>query len=90
MSFMSDDDAPIVWGSEELKERGPNGQRVIQMGLTVYNSTSCQEFGIQTGRWEGGKTYQISWEQMLELHASIGRNIEILKPIIESGKLLTK
>lgn len=83
-------DAPIEFEAKEAKERGPKGERVIQMGMTVWNSTPCQERQMVSERWEGCKTYGLSWEQFVELHASMGRQIEWLKPLMEAGKIVAK
>lgn len=81
---------PVESRAEELKERGPNGERVIQPVLRVWNSTPCTEVAMVSERWEGCREYTLSWEQLQELHKSMSEQIIFLKPLIESGKIVTK
>ena len=90
MSFEADSDASIEIGTDELKERGPDGQRVIQPKLTIWNSAAVNVVDMVSGRWEGCKEYPLAWEQLLELHASMTRQIEFLKPLIETNKIVAK
>lgn len=56
-------DGQIESRTEELKERGPNGERVIQPVLRVWNSAPCKEVAMVSERWEGCREYALSWEQ---------------------------
>lgn len=57
MCFSTNDNAPIEFAQEQLAEKGPDGQRILQMGMTVWNSTPAKEAQMVSGRWEGNRTY---------------------------------
>jgi len=90
MCFGDLGEAPVEFKTEELKERGPNGERVIQPVLTIWNSVPCRDVDMVSGRWEGSREYGMTWEQFLELHESMSNQIAFLKPLIEAGKIVAK
>lgn len=90
MCFGDPGDAPVEFKTKELRERGPNGERVVQPVLTVWNSAPCREVAVVSGRWEGCREFAMTWEQFLELHESMSQQIAFLKPLIEAGKVSTK
>lgn len=55
------------------------------MELTVYASTPFHDFSTDTGRWEGGRTYTLTWAEFVALHDAMGRQIEFLQPLIDAG-----
>lgn len=83
-------DAPMEIRADELKERGPNGERIVQPVLTVWNSAPRKEIPIVSERWEGCTDFPIEWESLLALHEAITRQIEILKPLVKAGRILVK
>jgi len=87
MSFTEPSASNIELDSDESKV---DDKRVLQLGITLYNSTPFKEFDVMTGKWEGGKTYLISWAELLELQTSINEKVEFLQPLIDSGKLTVK
>ena len=80
----------VEFKTEELQDRGPNGERVIQPVLTVWNSTPSREVLMSGSRWEGCREFGISWEQLLDLHKSISHQVAFLQPLIEAGKVVSK
>jgi hypothetical protein len=81
---------PVEVTSEELKERGPAGQRVIQPKVIVWNSAPRQEIQMVSERWQGCMEIQLTWTELLALHDDLSRTIDHLKPLIESGKIISK
>lgn len=79
---------PFELESLQLPERGPNGERIVEMGLMVWDSTPFKTIKMSTGRWEGCKVYQASWDEVLKLHESMSKQIEFLKPLVENGTII--
>lgn len=91
MSITTQKEGPLEIGVRESKERTEEGKRIVEgMELTVYNSTLFQEFSIESGRWEGGRTYKLTWAEFVALHEAMGRQIEFLQPLIDSGAVAVK
>lgn len=90
MSILPVETVPVEVEICETKGRGPEGQRVIQCGIIVWNSAPREISDMVSGRWEGCQTIQLSWDEMLKLHADLTKQIECLKPQVDSGKVLAK
>lgn len=90
MCFGSENNSPVEVSGEESKERGPNGERVIGMGLRIWNSTPQKAIEMVSGRWEGCNEVSLSWDDFVALRDAMTARIEFLKPMVESGKLLIK
>jgi hypothetical protein len=90
MSIAPENERPVEFGSEELKQRGPGGERIVQLGLTVWNTAQAKSFEVASDRWEGGKIYPLSWTELMELHAQMTSTIEFLKPLVDAGTVIVK
>ncbi len=85
-----DDGATVEFTIEELKERGLAGQTVVQPKLRVWNSADVNIVEMVSGRWEGCREYSLSWEQLLDLHSSLSRQIEFLKQHIDNRNIVSR
>lgn len=91
MSIAPQKEGPIEIGVREALERTAEGKRIVEgMELTVYHSTLFQEFSMSTGRWEGGRTYKLTWPEFVAMYEAMGRQIEFLQPLIDSGEVVVE
>lgn len=74
----------------EVSERRIDGLRTVEFGIKAWSSAPAHEFEASTDRWEGGRVYELSWEQLLVLQDQISTQIAAFKPLIDSGKIATK
>lgn len=90
MSFMSyRPRPPVEVAAVELRRLESNGARVVQLGLTVLESAPrvSADVGLP---YEANSVLLLSWAQFCELHASMGRQIELLRPLIAADMVVTK
>lgn len=74
----------------EVSECRIEGQRTVEFGIKAWASAPFHQFEASTDRCEGGRVYELSWEQLLVLQDRISSQISALKPLIDAGKLATK
>lgn len=74
----------------EVSEHRGEGVRSVQFGIKAWASAPYQEFDASTDYWEGGRVYELTWEQLLALQEQISTKIATLQPLLDSGKVVTK
>lgn len=87
MSINFDQNLPVEL---EVTEHRVDGLRTVEFGIKAWASAPIREFEASTDRWEGGRVYELSWEQLLVLQDQISTQIAALRPLIDSGKLAIK
>jgi hypothetical protein len=84
MSFI-DNDALI---SCNLREAKISGKRCIEgYELEISKSITSVDSGLRLDGFNG-TTFQLTIAQAEDLHKQLGRSLEFIKPIIESGNLI--